>query len=284
VLAALVLSSLACAIAADSSSTLIATRRMDRATRLADELLLSLDAPIQEWLRTVAPSAVLPPEAEEPRFAVLHDALALGEFDAVVTITAFDQCGMPPGGVAGSASQLAATLPPEVPPEVESLLAEIERSDEDPFGLDAIAIDKEQSGWRVYPVADESDPLYFGDAPHGPRPSAQGPREPALGSIIATHNDPSRINVNTAPRKLLEAAMREAGCGGIEAILEARARGEATSFASRASARDTQQSITLVSRSDTWSFRIDIHIGPVTRSWWCVYQSSECVQRLVIPE
>jgi hypothetical protein len=47
--------------------------------------------------------------------------------------------------------------------------------------------------------------------------------------------------------------------------------------------------ISLVSVSNAWSFRIDIRIGNVVRSWWAVYvrspaseQGWEVVQRLVI--
>jgi len=191
---------------------------------------------------------------------VLRDAIPLGEFDAEITITAFDQLGMVPYELVDTASTFNSLLPPEMtylvpPPQSPSEL---------PFGLDALARNEHKSGWAVYPQASRSDPPQ------------------ALGAMLATHN-PGAVNVNTAPRGLLEAAMREAGRGGLEAILDARSRGEPASFAARSS-RSSQQSIALTARSDVWSFRIDIRVGPIMRSWWCVDQSNECVQRLVIPE
>lgn len=273
VLATLVLTTVSCAIAARSAATLTATRQADHAARIADELLRSADAPIQHWLAESAPTAALPPEVDEPRLDVLHDVIPLGAFDAEITITAFDQLGMVPWSLLDSASPITSALPPEL----ARLDLDAESTDA-PFGLDAIERGVLAYEWRIFPTSDEND-------------------QPAIGALIATHNTSGGgggsgggsggggggVNVNTAPRKLLEVAMREAGRGGIEAILAARERGEAVSFAARSS-RSSQQSIAIVSRSDTWSFRIDIRVGPVMRSWWCVYQSNECVQRLVIPE
>jgi len=268
VLATLVLSTVSCAIAAQSAAVLRATRRADSATRIADDLLRAAEAPIQHWLTSSAPSAVLPLDAEEPRFEVLRDSITLGEFEAELTITAFDQFGMVPWHLAGSASPLASFIP------VEAVrLARRDEESELPLGLDVFKHQDLPVGWRVYPVA-----------------VMDADRHTAIGALVATHNDSGgdsggrgRINVNTAPRKLLEAAMLDAGRGGIESMLDSRENGKAASFASHSS-RHAQQSITLVSTSDVWSFRIDLRVGPVTRSWWCVYSSSELVQRLVIPE
>jgi len=280
VLAALILSTVSCAIAAHSAAALKATRRADQAARVADDLLIAVEAPIQHWLSTSAPAAVLPPVANEPRFDVLHDVVRVGAFDAEIIIAAFDQLGMVPWQLVNSASPIAAVLPPEV----ERVMPR-EMNSEVPVGLDAFVQADLAPGWRVYPLAERSNADYY-----------------AIGALVATHNDSGgdsggesggesgsesggrgRINVNTAPRKLLEAAMLDAGRGGIESMLDSRENGKAASFASHSS-RHAQQSITLVSTSDVWSFRIDISVGPITRSWWCVYSSSQLVQRLVIPE
>jgi hypothetical protein len=272
VLATLVLTTVSCTIAAQRAATLAMTRRADHASRVADDLMLAVDAPIQHWLATTPPTAVLPPEAAEPRVDVLDDVFALGEFDARITITAFDQLGMVPWQLLHTPSPLMSVLPAEV----EQLIEHPASTDKAPWGLDMVALGAPTVDWQVYPAARSEDTS-----------------RSAIGALVATHNTSGGINVNTAPRTLLEVAMREAGRGGIEAILESRSNGKAATFAARSS-RSSQQSVSLTAMSDVWAFRIDIRVGPITRSWWCVYApgssrhssrgSFNCVQRLVIPE
>lgn len=264
VLAALVLSTVSCAIAARSASTLFAQRRSDRASRVADELLHALGAPIQHWIGTMAPTAVLPTDVEEPRLDVLRDSIRLGEFDAEITVVAFDQLGMVPLKLIDTTSPLTSTLPQSLSGVLKTAADLV--SEDIQLGLDEFVRDKMDNGWRVYPSTSHKD------------------SEQAIGALVATHSsDAGAININTAPQHLLTAAMREAGRGGVESVLDARTRGIATTLASQPT-QSLQRTAKIVTRSDLWSFRIDIRVGPVTRSWWCVYQANQCVQRLVIPE
>ena len=110
-----------------------------------------------------------------------------------------------------------------------------------------------------------------------------------IGSSIATHN-PGLINVNTSPVNLVEAAMRTAGMGGLEQIIQARSQGKLANAPSPdpRTGNDEEMKVQLTSVSSVWSFRIDVEVGPLQRSWWAVYVRNgsqwECVQRLVIPE
>jgi hypothetical protein len=89
---------------------------------------------------------------------------------------------------------------------------------------------------------------------------------------------------------LLEAALRDAGRGGLEAILAARSEGRQVPIPTAASdANDTAANgigERFVSVSDAWAFRVDARVGRVRRSHWLQYRPQEskwrCVQRLFI--
>jgi hypothetical protein len=144
-----------------------------------------------------------------------------------------------------------------------------------------------------------------------PNPLGDAKSGSALGSSIATHNpDPEAsaetplpggglLNVNTAPRSLLVAALRVAGSSGLDEILRARERGEPAPVpANRAGTEERGAggsnpvagawSMRLVGQSDAWAFRVDVEYGTVRRSWWCVYRAAgsewRCVQRVAITD
>ncbi|MEO1536082.1 MAG: hypothetical protein AAFS11_11080, partial [Planctomycetota bacterium] len=79
------------------------------------------------------------------------------------------------------------------------------------------------------------------------------------------------LNVNTAPADLLRVAMRRAQRGAIETVLSSRSRG-VPSPAPRAT-RESSRLIQLIGRSNVWAVRADITVGPLTQSWWTVYES-----------
>jgi hypothetical protein len=111
----------------------------------------------------------------------------------------------------------------------------------------------------------------------------------SFGAYVATHN-PGHLNVSTAPLVLLEAALRDAGRGGLEAILAARSEGRQAPIPTPASDRidETRSNVgeRFVSVSDAWAFRVDARAGRVRRSHWLQYRPQElkwrCVQRLLI--
>jgi hypothetical protein len=82
--------------------------------------------------------------------------------------------------------------------------------------------------------------------------------------------------------------MRMNGRGGLAQILEARARGEHVPIPRDPADATDPSAPRLAGSSVAWAFRIDVEVGAVARSWWCVYGRSEpdweCRQRLVIVE
>ena len=91
---------------------------------------------------------------------------------------------------------------------------------------------------------------------------------------------------------LVEAAMRLAGRGGLEQIVAARKIGKPANAGSQIAPTKSGEKFIpqIVSSSTCWSFRIDIHVDVLWRSWWATYKINnntgkwECVQRLAITE
>ena len=110
----------------------------------------------------------------------------------------------------------------------------------------------------------------------------------AIGSVIATHSN-NTINLNTAPLNVIEQALRSAGRGGLEVVQAARAEGRAANLGDlQVNQSSKRQTIKLTNSSNAWSFRIDIRVGTLHRSWWITYtrikSKWECAQRLAITE
>ncbi len=302
------------------TSTEAARRTFAADARLADDLLIAVEEPILHWLAEEASTVVLPPEAADPRVAVLHDSWSDPNHGAVVVrITAWDQFGMVSMDAARAGSPLRLTLPDDA----RRALDRAKHTENSPSGLDQL-IDHAASdfGVSVFPMPGPSDAMWFGNGDSLAAPPESVPDQTAalaLGALIATHNNNNAastrrtgrrlrassgrsaggasgtsgggINVNTAPIELIESAMRAAGRGGIEVVIDSRTRGESVPLGGlieRGSQQQQGNTPVLVGSSSAWAFRIDISVGPLTRSWWAVYASSrsgwECVQRLAITE
>ena len=127
--------------------------------------------------------------------------------------------------------------------------------------------------------------------PHQPlldEPPADPPDAVAVGEYIATHN-PGRINVNTAPMEVVQAALRLASRGGLEHIVAARLADRLTLLNDLPRIDESNRAAPqIAASSNAWAFRIDLRVGMLRRSWWVVYAKPrstwECVQRLAIPE
>lgn len=313
VLAALILVTTTSVALARLTSTEAARRSFAAATRLADDLLIAVEEPILHWLAEESSTVVLPPDALGPRVAVLYDSWSDAEHGTVVVrVTAWDQFGM----VSMDAARAGSPLRLNLPDAARRALDRVKHAENSPPGLDQfLAREAHDSGGTVFPMSGPSDVLWFGQGDAEVAAVDNDARQDtplALGSIIATHNGdnpatwrrtgrrlrgsrslPSGgvVNVNTAPIELIESAMRAAGRGGIEVVIDARTRGESVPLGSLTNGRSQQQQANtpvLVGSSSAWAFRIDISVGPLTRSWWAVYSSSrsqwECVQRLAITE
>src|SRR5690606_6796565 len=95
------------------------------------------------------------------------------------------------------------------------------------------------------------------------------------------------ININTAPRPLLEAALRLAQRGDIATILAARADGRPAPAPPRID-DDGESFVELTGRSTLWAVRTDASVSGLRRSWWTVYESRrggwEVIERHAIGE
>ncbi len=294
------------------ASTESARRTFSANTHLADDLLIAIEEPILHWLAEEASTVVLPPDALEPRVAVLHDSWSDANHGAVVVrVNAWDQFGMVSMDAARTGSPLRLTLPDDARRALDRVKTHADNSQ---LGLDQL-VDHAANDFEVsvFPRPAPSDVMWFGNGDERVAQAENAPDQSgafALGSLIATHNTArsarrtgrrSRassggsggvVNVNTAPIELVESAMRTAGRGGIEVVIDARTRGESVPLGSLTDdgAQQQQQANTpiLVGSSSAWAFRIDISVGPLTRSWWAIYTNSrsqwECVQRLAITE
>lgn len=301
---------------AQVAATHHARRTIDRDTRIADAVHRAAADAIRLFLEHDAARVVLPPDAEAPDVqapevpgvSVLHDQLQLGDARAItVRVTAWDQCGMVPIDRLHPGSPFRAVVPAEALGAIDAL-----RSTSVPpsFGLDTLlaASGEDAGSMSIFPrhgadqpqrqLADVDPQLRLQEPLAGSRANAP----PAIGAIVATHNDePWSININTAPVALLEAALRHEGRGGIEPILQARSRGlaaQASSLSPTAAPPSGPPvdggSIAFVTSSDSWAFRIDIIVGQTTTAWWEVHQRAPktrnagdqwwCVQRIRITE
>ena len=278
VLATLVILATATTILASSASWIQSRAHIDRCSVFAHDFLSAAEAPIQEWLSNQSSKVVLPPDASQPAIEILNDRLDLNELTYELRITAWDQCGMVPFELARNGSPLRQA----VPLDVLDLIDAVQITTQDQFGLDQLIQTDSQ-------LTDELS-IY---------PSLQEPAYVAIGAMIATHDtDPLRINVNTATRWLLEHALRAANRGGLEQIIRSRSDGKAATVGGEVTRGrggvEPELVPQLVSTSDRWSFRIEVSVGPVRKSWWAVYGPNagstksvnqykwKCVQRLVI--
>ncbi|MEW6747695.1 MAG: hypothetical protein AB1486_33615 [Planctomycetota bacterium] len=278
--------------------------RLDQETWIADDLLRELEGLIRDWLEEESKEVSLPPEQESPEVAVLHDIVIAGPTRIEVVITAWDQCGMVPAPLAWSGGALRLALPRGM----AGLMDRVASKPEGAWGLDLLA--GLCPGMAIFPRAAPTPAVAFGSerleitgqeearalslaekAPgkHRGIRARDEPVEPALGAFVATHNPDTLININTAPRALLEAALRLSGRGGLEMILEHRSEGTLAPVPAAKKERPSEASEPLlVSTSPVWAFRIDIRVGRLARSWWAIYREREgrwsCAQRLCISD
>ena len=228
VLATLIVAVTAAATLARLASTGKTQRVVATRSIVADDLLRAAEAPILNWLASQSSNIVFPPDATSPEVEVLHDFWVIETSEHELHITAWDQCGMVPVDVARSGSPLRLALPGEVKRVLDQVLIPRDQ----PAGLDwflwACQLNERL---RVFPEPVESRPVIFEQAggenekpPHQPlldEPPADPPDAVAVGEYIATHN-PGRINVNTAPMEVVQAALRLASRGGLEATGDLR--------------------------------------------------------------
>lgn len=254
---------------------------------LAAAIMVGAEGAIQRFLGVQSTRVVLPPDAPGPLVLVLDDRFGVDGRAACISITAYDQCGMVPWGAARRGSPLRSAMEEPILRSWDAHPQEHGHA-----GLDTLVASARAEGARAFPDPARVAGRSLGDslATHNPDPDELGGPLPPAGGLI---------NINTAPRSLLAAALRAAGSSGLDEILRARARGEQAPIpASQAEtgrrSRDgpggpaSATAIRLVGESDAWAFRVDVEVGSVRRSWWCVYRAAgsewRCVQRVAITD
>ncbi len=227
---------------------------------LTDDLMHAAETPIRRWLEEKASGGiVLPALASAPMTPVLDQELELGESDARIRVTAWDQQGMWPSnaGVIGLRDAPALHLPE---------------------GMTIAGLDTRSSGARLIPSPEHPDAPGGLVATHNPWPTRSGTTRSRAGAVI---------NVNTAPAELLGQLFAVFDLGDPSEIFNQRDRGE-LAVVSITGTNTRQISVRLASISRVWSFRVDVRVGTLHRSCWCVYanQGGQWVltQRFVIHE
>lgn len=256
VLAAVVLTTTVLSTLAATAHRRHAARTASLDSELAADLLRQADALANRWLTDTSASIVLPPESPSPRVHLPAHELALAGKTVTITLTAFDQHGMVP-------SQASTSLGSTLPVGIQALHAQmIDRRAREPYGLDQIAaFIPAGSQQRAYPCARLDD---------------QHALQLAAGELLATHGGTPRpaINPSTAPIPLVAAALREAGLGGLEHVIEARSNGRPVPLGRLIVLGDDggERTIELVPSSRCWAVRTDLTIGSHRQSWWSIWQ------------
>lgn len=232
--------------------------------RRADDLLRSCEAVVNDWLTKDAPRAAVDPESGEPKVEIASIEWTESDgTECVVRAAAWDLLGM---------------LPPETNSSSPLWLA-----------IDPMLRDFEHGGAGslceiptplvpVYPLTDEYKLALGSQLSIYPRSDSR--------RTSTTLSTPT-ININTAPRPLLETALRLAQRGDIASILAARADGRPAPAPPRI-ADDGETFVQLTGRSTLWAVRTDASANGLRRSWWTVYESRrggwEIIERHAIGE
>jgi hypothetical protein len=249
VIGVLVVSAAAMASFAARRTMSIAAANSAANIAIADDLLLSAAEPISRFLDLEAGKVILPPEVDRAEVIVVDDTIEVAGRSIRIAILAVDQCAAVPFDRLQPGSPLRTAVPAPLHSQLDEILA---RNSEHP-GLDALKVDP-------------SSPSPF--------PSVAA-SEIALGHVVrVVVVTPPRININTATRGVLETVLRELGQGGLDVILEARAKSERAAIP-KAHGRTGSKRLALASTSDSWAFRIDLTVDSVRRSWWEVHSRTE---------
>lgn len=261
VLAASVCLLASAAMVAQAAATATLRRTLDRERACAADLLHQGERLAIQELERRGASLVLPPQAPSAALVLCagrwRTPAKPGEaaIELSLSVTAWDECGRLSAQAAREHPALAACLPESV----RRVLDRRERALGPLEGLDQLP---SADLWR-FPSID--------------------PFCEAAGSAISTHGG-NRLNVSTAPTKLLAAVLRAKGRGGLEAILEARAQGKVPSIAAEAVA-DREGLPALTAQSEAFGCAIRAQVGSsVLRQWSVLVQqgSWRCVQRLEV--
>lgn len=293
VLATLLIVVVSASVVAHAAGAEAARRRIERAQALADDLAEAALVPAREWLSRLSADAVVHPDHETSMIVILDEAwtttprpdssappAAIGSDGAVrVRITAWDQHAMVPWHIAGRSSGLGSTLPDDV----RELVASIPLRKDSTPGADLVPVGFARAAF-----------------PHPDPGTVTAGARPAFGELVATHapapgpgmGSAVSLNVNTAPRALLEAAAQELQVSLPDTLWQRRAEGRPFKDALPMSTASTSESptgraATFTTSSTCWSIRVDATADRSRSSWWLVFRRGdrgewEIVQRIPI--
>ncbi|RNC81183.1 MAG: hypothetical protein ED559_05120 [Phycisphaera sp.] len=261
VLASLVLVTGALSLLTLSSAQAYQARSLGITERATDDLLHSCDPIIESWLAKHASRATVDPTLSEPRVEIA--AIAWTNDDGAkheIRIAAWDLLGM---------------IPPETNSSSPLWLATNDQIRDLELDTTASLCEIPATHAAIYPLTDE-------------------PRV-CIGSTLAIYpreqnrraSSSPTININTAPKPLLEAALRLAQRGDIASILAAREDGRPAPAPPR-SPGNRESLVRLTGHSTLWAVRTDASVDGIGRSWWTVYASRrsdwEIIERHAISE
>ncbi len=284
VLAALVLGMSAAVVAARVATDSTLLRNLDLGESIADDAGRAVNARIEDWLCQDSGNAVAPVDATEPAVPVMTCRIATGDTEVAIRITAYDQHGMVPWTSAFKDDAIARSA---LPDDVRDAIGRSKVPKGVPPGIDLASSSADHAHFPRHP---DMPVVEFGPVKRfaNSRTNDDGDQHAdSLATLVATHLEgPARINVNTAPMPLIEAAERLTQRSVSGAVRAARTEGRRASIPAGATGTRADTGAQFVGSSDTWSFRIDIDVGPVCRSWWATYKDTgegwACVQRLRI--
>lgn len=240
-------------------------QKLVRERAMARQIQFEGERAIEDWLQKESGDVVLPPDVTEPRIEILSDRWIANNTELSISIVAFDERGKVPLDAARRGTSLAR----ELPSSITTLLSKLRIPADSSPGLDRFV----GLGQLVFPKTTD----------HG------NDRNLAIGSFVATHAfGQIQLNASTAPITLIENVLRERGETGIDMIVEARRDNKKPILPKRPA--ETERDLTLpkvLDHSDAYSFRIDLAVGMLRKSYWCVFVkegSWRCTQRLSIGE
>jgi hypothetical protein len=255
-------------------------RRVRTDAQFAQDLAAGAEVIARDWLTHESESIVLSPDASVPAVAVLDEHFDLQGKPVALKVVAWDQCGLVPVAFAAAASPLRLALPDDAAHQADLLSRACA-----PLGLDELL--DANTGTSPFPNVDVTRGH---DEDRSLRVLLKDETTKAAGAWLGIRpSNSATLNVHTARKDVLEAAFRDAGRGGLEEVLAARAEHRKTAVAHNAEAKsaDSARRIELVGTSDTWAFRIDVEVGSVRASFWTVFLNKggswEREQRLFIP-
>ena len=265
-LAATVILSTALAVAWTAAGGAAGETVVDRIVHQQSELLRVGERLAADWIRTRSAEAVLVPEGGG--LVILHDGWSVPGQDGRLHLQMHDGLAGVPASLAKRGSPLRLAMPAQLLPiEIPARPAPVAGAVDDLLELIELP-----AGTRRFPAAIPTVPARFGGKPVVGRALVAASPAADVASAISVHSD-GRININTAPKAVLELVYQMLDLGEVETLLARRAAGAFTRAPSKGRARTSEdaKALTLVDHSDLWYALITVEVDGARRAWWVVF-------------